>query len=87
MELPRARNIGQSLALAIASLGLGAYLASDTSFVPAQVLMFSFPPASLWVAIRRAEVNDETPSHASDEVTSFEEITAGLEFDILTKAS
>ena len=87
MELSRARNIGQSLAFAIASLGLGAYLASDTSFVPAQVLMFSFPPASLWVAIRRTEVNEEIPSLASDEVTSFEEITAGLEFDILTKAS
>ncbi len=87
MELSRALKIGQSLALAIASLGLGAYLASDTSFVPAQVLMFSFPPASLWVAIRRTETNNKAPSLTSDEITSFEEITAGLEFDILTKAS
>lgn len=87
MEFPHVRNIGQSFALATASLGLGAYLASGSSHIAAQVLMLSFPPASLWVATRRVQRTQEANEHRADDSAVFEELTAGLEFDILTKAS
>lgn len=43
----------ESVSLVLASLALGAYLASGTTGLALQVIMFSLPPASLWMAVRK----------------------------------
>jgi hypothetical protein len=51
--------------------------------------MLSFPPASLMVALRReklASVIEESPN-TDVQTPSFEEIAAGLNLDILSRAS
>ena len=73
-----------------ASLILGAYLASAADILAMKVILMSFPPASLLVALQRSRNTApvmEPQSVATLESATFEEVTAGLEFDILTRAS
>ena len=81
----------EALACAGASLILGAYLGSSADTLVMQVIMMSFPPAALLVALRRTRVatNEEVVELASpvSQISTFEEVTAGLDFDILTRAS
>lgn len=73
-----------------AALALGAYLASSAHNLALQAILMSFPSAALLVALRRtrhtstAIVQTFTPTMTQE---TFEEVTAGLEFDILTRAS
>ena len=80
----------EALACVGASLILGAYLASAADNLVMKVILMSFPPASLFVALRRdrnVTPAMEPQSVATMEPATFEEVTAGLEFDILTRAS
>lgn len=80
----------EALACAGASLILGAYLASSAENLAMQVIMLSFPPAALLVAIRRtraASVANAPMTQSTIEPSTFEEVTAGLDFDILSRAS
>lgn len=57
----------ESIGLALASVVLGAFLASGTTVLFLQVIMFSLPPASLWMAVRkesRAMVRRDAPAVA-----------------------
>lgn len=90
MDTSSAPSKRESLACAAASLVLGAYLASTAQNLIMQVILLSFPPASLLVALRRTRRSTETVSELVESVperASFEEVTAGLELDILTRAS
>jgi hypothetical protein len=51
--------------------------------------MLSFPPASLMVALRREKLASviEESVETDEQTPSFEEITAGLNFDILSRVS
>lgn len=81
----------EAIACAGASLVLGAFLASSAEHLVMQVLMMSLPPASLFLAIRRsttsAPVDVVVEVQGQVEAITFEDVTAGLEFDILTRAS
>jgi hypothetical protein len=80
----------EALACAGASLILGAYLASAADNLVMKVILMSFPSASLFVALKRsrnATTAIEPQPVAIIEPATFEEVTAGLEFDILTRAS
>lgn len=80
----------EALACIGASLILGAYLASAADNLLMKVILMSFPPASLFVALQRNRDTIpamEPQSLAPVEPATFEEVTAGLEFDILTRAS
>lgn len=80
----------ESLACAGASLILGAYLASSADSLFMKVIMLSFPPAALLMALRRnrVETTDQVVTfQPAPEPTTFSEVAAGLEFDILTRAS
>ena len=89
MESTTTPSATKSVCFALASLGLGAFLASGVDHLVLQAVMLSFPPSRLMVALRReklASVSDE--SAETDIATpSFEEITAGLNLDILSRAS
>ena len=80
----------EALTCAGASLLLGAYLASAADYLMMKVILMSFPPASLLVALRRGRgislATDTQVAPVAEPVT-FEDVTAGLEFDILTRAS
>lgn len=80
----------EALACAGASLLLGAYLTSAADNLLMKVILMSFPPASLFVTLRRN--HNESPAAQpqavpTSEPATFEDLTAGLEFDILTRAS
>lgn len=80
----------EAVACAGTSLLLGAYLASAADNLLMKVILISFPPASLAVALRRGRMVSSTPDAQSLPVAqpvTFEEVTAGLEIDILTRAS
>lgn len=80
----------EALACVGASLILGAYLASAADNLVMKVILMSFPPASLFVALQRshnAAPAMEPQTVTPVEPTTFEDVTAGLEFDILTRAS
>lgn len=80
----------EAIACAAASILLGAYMASTAQNLALQVVMLSCPPAALWVAIRRGRRTANHSPAAVQPVVSpatFEEVTAGLELDILSRAS
>lgn len=80
----------EALACVSASLILGGYLASAGDHLVMKVILMSFPPASLFVALQRSRHTAPAmePQIATPvEPATFEEVTAGLEFDILTRAS
>lgn len=79
----------QAILCSIASLALGAYLSSMADNLAMRVLFFSIPPASLLVTLRR-ELRQQNLADAvgqTHESIAFNEITSGLEFDILSRAS
>jgi len=89
MESTTSPSATKSVCFALASLGLGAFLASGVDHLVLQAVMLSFPPASLMVALRReklASVNEES-ADTYVQTPSFEEITSGLNLDILSRAS
>ena len=90
MDKTTAPSQREALACAAASLVLGAYLASSAQNLVMQVVMLSFPPVALLVALRRSRRttdNNVEIFEPSVSPTTFAEVTAGLELDILTRAS
>ncbi|MEN9553325.1 MAG: hypothetical protein RLY24_920 [Actinomycetota bacterium] len=90
MDTSSAPSKRESLACAAASLVLGGYLASTAQNLTMQVILLSFPPAALLVALRRRHhIMDNNVEAFEPAVVpaTFEEVTAGLELDILTRAS
>ena len=88
------KNTSYSKAEALACVGtsliLGGYLASAADHLVMKVILMSFPPASLFVALQRSRHTSpamERHTVTPVEPATFEEVTAGLEFDILTRAS
>lgn len=57
------KEIAEAVGLAAASILLGIYLASNSGSLGVQVTMLSFPPATLWLAVRR---NGQSPQEAID---------------------
>lgn len=47
------KSVTQAVVVAASSVLLGVYLASGSEHTVVQALMLSFPPASLWLAVRR----------------------------------
>lgn len=89
MDTTSAPSKREALACAAASLVLGGYLASTAQNLVMQVILLSFPPAALLISLRRhhytvGNVESFEPAPIS---TAFEEVAAGLELDILTRAS
>jgi len=89
MDTSSAPSKREALACAAASLVLGAYLASTAQNLVMQVILLSFPPAALLVALRRRHyiVGNVEAFEPAPVSTTFEDVTAGLELDILTRAS
>jgi hypothetical protein len=90
MDTSSAPSKRESLACAAASLVLGGYLASTAQNLTMQVILLSFPPAALLVALRRRHRIMDNNMEAFEPTfvpATFEEVTAGLELDILTRAS
>lgn len=89
MESTTSPSAIKSVCFALASLGLGAFLASGVDHLVLQAVMLSFPPASLMVALRREKLASVIEESADTyiQTPSFEEITAGLNLDILSRAS
>ena len=90
MDTSSAPSKREAVACAAASLVLGAYLASTAQNLAMQVILLSFPPAALLVALRRHHhIMDNNVEAFEPTVVpaTFEEVTAGLELDILTRAS
>lgn len=80
----------EALACAGASVILGAYIASSAENLLMQVVLLSLPPAALLVAIHRTRHTTQEDIAAVRPVlepSSFDDVTAGLEFDILSRAS
>lgn len=80
----------EAVACACASLLLGAYLASAADNLVMKVILMSFPPASLAIALRRGRVLSTAPETQIQPLAqpmTFEDVTAGLDIDILTRAS
>jgi hypothetical protein len=80
----------EALACAGASLILGAYFASSVENPLLQVVWLSFPPAALLVALRRTRHTTQEDIATVGPVlepSSFDDVTAGLKFDILSRAS
>lgn len=89
METTNTPSLITSVCCILASLGLGAFLASGVDHLILQAVMLSFPPASLMVALRREQRTSAVVESTETDVQtpSFEEITAGLNLDILSRAS
>jgi hypothetical protein len=89
MDTSSAPSKREALACAAASLVLGAYLASTAQNLVMQVILLSFPPAALLVALRRRHyiVGNVEAFEPAPVPATFEDVTAGLELDILTRAS
>ena len=80
----------EALACVAASLFLGAYLAAAADNLVMKIILMSFPPASLAIALRRGRMVSTGPETLIQPVAqpmTFEDVTAGLEIDILTRAS
>lgn len=80
----------EAVACAGASLLLGAYLATAADNLLMQVILMSFPPAALAVTLRRGQIAstvEQTEIAPVAQPVTFEEVTASLEIDILTRAS
>jgi hypothetical protein len=70
---PQKRSVLESVALAISSIGIGAYCASFSSNVAMQAVLMSLPPATLFISQRRKKVAVavvDTPRHTAVEYLS-----------------
>lgn len=79
----------EALGCSLIALGLGAYLSSGVDHLALQVVMFSFPPASLLMALRREKTTIHRPQGtiALPEPAMAHEVPLNYDFDILSRAS
>lgn len=86
------KPLTESIGTAAAAILLGIYLASNTSHLPFQLVMMSFPPASLWWAIRRNQpvtqpIPGQISASDSSEIVQNVAVAQAIEIEHLIQAS
>jgi hypothetical protein len=92
MKNSRWKSIGESITMALGAILLGFYLASSAEQVAIQVAMLSFPPASLWLAVRHNRSSTEpllqqVPESEPEALSHVIAMAQALEVERLVQAS
>ncbi len=83
--------MAEALGLSAASVFIGLYLASGSDHTVTQIVMLSFPPASLWMAVRhqphRAGHRKPQPAAPERMTSAAATVNRVLDLDDLVRAS
>lgn len=92
MKVHSWKSITEAIGMASVSVLLGVYLASHSADLGIQMMLLSFPPASLWLAVRRnrpvSEPNfTELASVENRDLAPVVAVAQALEVERLVQAS